>query len=471
VRASPGMAFNEDDKGVAARYLLLDLPKETQEEDLLLHFGAFGEIEEVTLKRHPETGEIRASVKFANPTLELRGHMLNRTHEIRGGKVTVQTWKMQKLARPGFKAALKGGKFSKGYAADYSPMPMAGKGWAPAHGPGPGAAWGVWPDESDDWSGWAKGSPSSWRFGSSEWGGKYGPLESGPRPGGYGCGNNGYGKGPYGCGPYGTGPSVWGPPGCKGCGKLACGKPACAAYGPAGGKCGFYAAGRGDAYASGKGGAWSSGCGRDWDGPIPAWNGPLGQSAWQVGHTQAFSGKGGPFWDKDKDITARYLLTGLSLDTEEEDLRRYFGTFGEIEEVTLRSHGEHGETMSGSVKFLNPTMELRRLMLNETHEIRDTQITVQTWKMRKLQRPSYKAAGKGGKAGGCPQAAEVDVDAQAVAEWEKMLQASGGTDTEVDWSGWPGDGFGSGPQSRPQQGYRLLPGGRVQNRPSPYGGQ
>mmetsp|Transcript_1464 Transcript_1464/g.4767 ORF Transcript_1464/g.4767 Transcript_1464/m.4767 type:complete len:464 (+) Transcript_1464:70-1461(+) len=413
------MASGEDEKGVAARYLLVDLPLETEEEDLQTYFSCFGEIEEVTLKRHPETREIRASVKFAFPTLELRAQMLHQPHEIRGSPVTVQTWKMQKLARPGYKG--QAGKGCGKYSSD-------------GYGSYGGYGGGYDDPEDYDASGYGRPYGPPWETLQSGYGKAFGKA---------------YSK--SGAGPYGSGPSsCYG----KACGK-ACGM-GCDSYG---GSSAFSdrafgagygkPSGYGGACGSGWGGGWGSGwdgydscgkaCGKsygkacygqsnsytagcgggddDWDGLGPgmgygsARQGPYGcgssqsfgaSMGWSAsqGYGKAFSK--GSFYDKEKDITARFLLTGLPVSTEEEDLRNYFGTFAEIEEVTLRSQGDQGE-MSGSVKFRHPTMELRRLMLQETHEIRETPICVQTWKMRKLARPCPKG-GKGASPEDTPEA-------------------------------------------------------------------
>merc|ERR1712099_216442 len=89
----------------------------------------------------------------------------------------------------------------------------------------------------------------------------------------------------------------------------------------------------------------------------------------------------------EKDITARYLLVDLVESISEDDLRNYFCVFGDIEEVTLRTLPSG--TVTGSVKFHNPTAELRRVMLNELHVINDVVVTVQTWKMQKKAKPGW----------------------------------------------------------------------------------
>merc|ERR1712004_206532 len=99
---------------------------------------------------------------------------------------------------------------------------------------------------------------------------------------------------------------------------------------------------------------------------------------------------------EERDITARYLLVDLADDVEESDLHDYFSTFGDIEEATVKRL-ETGKVV-GSVKFFNPTLELRNIMLREMHVIRGIPLKVETWKMRKMSRPGLKL-GKGNKSG------------------------------------------------------------------------
>lgn len=91
---------------------------------------------------------------------------------------------------------------------------------------------------------------------------------------------------------------------------------------------------------------------------------------------------------EDKDITARYLLVDLDPCITEEDLSNYFGTFGLIEEVNVKLVSG-GTKIIGSVKFIEPTNELRNIMFQQTHEINGYPVTVQTWKMQKQQRPGW----------------------------------------------------------------------------------
>uniref|UniRef100_A0A7S1PXQ9 RRM domain-containing protein n=1 Tax=Alexandrium catenella TaxID=2925 RepID=A0A7S1PXQ9_ALECA len=401
-------AWSEEERGAASRYLLVDLPMEVTEDDLRLTFGQFGVLAEVVLKRHPTTQEPRASVKYANPTLDLRQTMLHRTHEIRGKAVTVQTWKMQKLQRPGYKPPSKGKWGKGGGCGPGTEFAMPNFMAAPAGKAGKGGMmqrYGAWDYSGNNWSGGCDMS------------GGYGPMRSGGA-GDWGCA----GSGPLPSGPYGakgwsaTGDETlqaWGA-GVRqgtvqvtGWGKAAGGK-------AAGGKGGQMQqiqhmqqqmqqmqqqmqhmqqqSGWMDKASGGKAGG---GKGMQ---QMQQMSQQMDQMQQQLGqwpqHTQT------PSWmDKEKEVTSRYLLTDLPSEATEEELRNYFSTFGGIEEVTLKSFGEAGN-MSGSVKFFSPTMELRKLMLNETHEIRGKRITVQTWKMRKLQRPSYQlkqASQKGGK--------------------------------------------------------------------------
>merc|ERR1712150_371238 len=117
-----------------------------------------------------------------------------------------------------------------------------------------------------------------------------------------------------------------------------------------------------------------------------------------MGATGKFSGKACGKKDiyEERDITARYLLVDLADNTKESDLHDYFSTFGDIEEAIVKRL-ETGKVV-GSVKFFNPTLELRNIMLREMHVIRGMQLKVETWKMRKQSRPGLKV-GKGNKSG------------------------------------------------------------------------
>merc|ERR1712085_55041 len=74
------------------------------EVDMRAYFGALGKIEEVTLKKIESNGKIVGSVKFATPTAKVRDQMLKEKHEIMGTTIEVQTYKMQKQAKPGYAA-------------------------------------------------------------------------------------------------------------------------------------------------------------------------------------------------------------------------------------------------------------------------------------------------------------------------------------------------------------------------------
>merc|ERR1711920_1157411 len=143
----------------------------------------------------------------------------------------------------------------------------------------------------------------------------------------------------------------------------------------------------GDGAYRGKGsmnGWWDSAWGTDY--------GSYGGSS-IVGSFGSGKGAGRPFGKKgaeDWDVAARYLLSELPEGISEDALRGYFGAFGEIEEVVVKHIPSQG--MQGSVKFKSPTMELRKLMLKEHHEIDGHRVVVETWKMRKLARPTLGAS-------------------------------------------------------------------------------
>mmetsp|Transcript_127551 Transcript_127551/g.408255 ORF Transcript_127551/g.408255 Transcript_127551/m.408255 type:complete len:586 (+) Transcript_127551:89-1846(+) len=281
-----GAAGGEDDpKGVTSRYLLVDLAEQLTQDELQNYFSTFGEIAEITM-RTAASGVISGSVKFNNPTMELRKLMLQEKHTVSGHNVSVQTWKMQKLAKPGYRAKLDAERAERAMAKGGCGKGDASKG-----------AWGGW----GDWGMMGKGG----------WGGK----------------DVGMGKG--------FGKDVG-----KNFGK-----------------------------DFGKGGREFAG---------------------------GFAGKGGkgPSHkddDREKDVTARYLLVDLPEDISEDEILEYFGRFGDIEEVTLRVRGSDGQPM-GSVKFMEPTPELRHQMLDRKHRIGGRLVNVMTWKMQKMQRPSMQAA-------------------------------------------------------------------------------
>lgn len=418
-----GSANASDDKGVTARYLLPDLPDHITEEHIQNYFSVLGEIEEITVKQLSAGGGSRlGSVKFRNPTLDLRNVMLREAHEIEGSPVTVMTWKMQKLQKPGYQAKMaaeaaakaggKGGGMIVGAGRGIRPMAAAGMGAGGCEGKG----WGnnaQWYQGGDPgWGG--KGCQADW--GKGAWGDYgYSSAASSKSSGKFGCAK-GYGpayeaqakggcrSGPYGYPQAGMGGQAWQGPGDYG---------GCGGYGPYGGKggaCGgqwmgpgAYGGKPGGPYGGGKGDAFFGGWGDDgsgWGGGgCYGGKGPMnggccggwGKGGCQGGSSIVGAGKGagkvqGKKGAEELDVTARYLLSQLPEGITEEALQEYFGTFGEIEEVVVKHVPSQG--MQGSVKFSSPTMELRRIMLKETHIIEGQQVLVETWKMRKLARPS-----------------------------------------------------------------------------------
>merc|ERR1712060_107020 len=96
--------------------ILNDLPELVSEEEIRAYFGVFAPIEEVTLRKIEGSGRIVGSVKFSEPTPELRDQMLNSVvHEILGQKIKVETYKMQKQQKPGY-AAKKSAESAKYFA-------------------------------------------------------------------------------------------------------------------------------------------------------------------------------------------------------------------------------------------------------------------------------------------------------------------------------------------------------------------
>lgn len=163
-------------------------------------------------------------------------------------------------------------------------------------------------------------------------------------------------------------------------------------------------------------------------------------AAWSTAHLQKVIAKDCPLANDNPEekVTARYLLVDLAPDMQEADLRWYFGQFGQIEDVTLR-RTESGRTM-GSVKFWNPTNELRNKMLSGTHMVRGTPVMVQTWKTKKLATPGYRAkmqaqAQQQANAQAHLQAhASVVLEAQAVAMVEAVAGQMGGYGAADDGS-------------------------------------
>merc|ERR1719291_434862 len=118
-------------KDITTRYLLSDLPEVVSEDEIRTYFGVFAQIEEVTLRKIESNGKIMGSVKFATPTVELRDQMLKETHEILGTPISVQTWKMQKMSKPGY-ASKKEAESAK-YFAQKAEGKAKGKGLVPGY--------------------------------------------------------------------------------------------------------------------------------------------------------------------------------------------------------------------------------------------------------------------------------------------------------------------------------------------------
>lgn len=129
-------------------------------------------------------------------------------------------------------------------------------------------------------------------------------------------------------------------------------------------------------------------------GKDPYWGGcAWGKDAWgPYGGGCKGAGKGagrGKGWNNDEtEVTACFLLSDLPLDITEDDLRQYFGALANIERVKVKllGRGPDGNPArcEGSVKFLDPTMDLRHKMLKEAHALKGQVIKVQTHKMVKL---------------------------------------------------------------------------------------
>jgi hypothetical protein len=314
-----------------ARYLLPDLPEDVTEDVLLDYFSALGELEEVGIKEIADGSRRTGSVKFLAPTMELRGIMLDQQHEIGGHLLSVQTWKMQKLQKPGYAAKLaaeraaKKGTAQPGLAPSSArapivarpARPIAGKGWTGSFGPAASASSSrasPYGKGGGDWNSW-----NSWGDG-----GMQGDSEAAFWKGVAYAKGAAYAKGGLGMSPAAIAPSSRG----KGPGSGA------------------------GAVAAAKGG-----------------------------------GKAG----KEEQVTARFLLGDLPDTVTEEAISEYFSMFGAVEDVSLKIVGADSH-LTGSVKFENPTMELRKVMLKDQHEIDGQQISVCTWKMKKQARPGNKGS-------------------------------------------------------------------------------
>mmetsp|Transcript_98004 Transcript_98004/g.272703 ORF Transcript_98004/g.272703 Transcript_98004/m.272703 type:complete len:344 (-) Transcript_98004:134-1165(-) len=325
----------DGDAGVTARYLLPDLPDDVTEDGIINYFSVMGEIEEVNVKVLG-TGRRMGSVKFLNPTMDLRNLMLKESHEIDGSRVQVSTWKMQKLQKPAYAAKTAAEVVAKGKGASSS---SGAKGSANGKGrdyTGKGSYGGM---GGGAYGAWGKGSSCGW-----------------------GCGSGGKGDDWWGGPSYGP---AYGPSG-KASGKASWGP-----YGPAMGK-------MGPGYKSP-----SKGCGKS---DPYAWKGAF----WKGAGPSTICGKGGGKTGKkgedEMEVTSRFLLSDLPADCTQEALQEYFSGFGEIEDATCKVL-VNGAGIVGSVKFRGPTMELRRQMLREPHTILGEVVKVETHKMRKNARP------------------------------------------------------------------------------------
>eukprot|EP00446_Apocalathium_sp_SHHI-4_P033478 CAMPEP_0177315508 /NCGR_PEP_ID=MMETSP0368-20130122/12497_1 /TAXON_ID=447022 ORGANISM="Scrippsiella hangoei-like, Strain SHHI-4" /NCGR_SAMPLE_ID=MMETSP0368 /ASSEMBLY_ACC=CAM_ASM_000363 /LENGTH=569 /DNA_ID=CAMNT_0018774713 /DNA_START=92 /DNA_END=1802 /DNA_ORIENTATION=+ len=375
-KGGKGPSHKDDDreKDVTARYLLVDLPEDISEDEILQYFGRFGDIEEVTLRVRGSDGQPMGSVKFMEPTPELRHQMLDRKHRIGGRLVNVMTWKMQKMQRPSMQAAL----MAEQQQQQQRPSPSFGAkgGGGASFGANGGGGRGEGRGAGGEVAGRADGDA-----------GAGGPAEAQQELREARAMAAGGGKGACAGGRKGYGRAV--------VEEVF----ADDMYGPVG-----KAGNRGPAARDARGPAGSAGA-KGWGG------GPYGGGGWgdsggkgmAYGAAKGCGKKGGKF-DEEKDVTARYLLCDLADHITEGHLRDYFGALGDIEEVSVKALAG-GSKIMGSVKFSAPTAELRDIMFKERHEINGCQISVQTWKMQKLQRPGYAAKlaeeraakGKGGK--------------------------------------------------------------------------
>lgn len=383
-----------DPNGITARYLVPDLSPDVTEDVLIDYFSGFGELEECTVKHHGQ-GRVLGSVRFANPTEALRAELLGGPHMIAGVPVQVKTWKMMK---------------------------------GPKHGGAAGAAGAATANASMN-----KGMCT----------GAGGNRASQPGKGmGGGCcgGGRGFGKGVgCGCGGCGGGVGRGGMGGCGGCcGGGCCGGGCCSGGGGCGGGgCKGGCCGGGGGGCCGRYGKGAYGCGGcagngamfDWSDPWTnmmwdemascyaskggmgmvhggacgegaATGGPYGKGGCSRGGPALLCGKGGAgagggkAGKGDADIAARFLLANLNENTTDEDIREYFGQFGDVEDVTIK-HTQAGKTIGskGSVKFVQAACshELRNLMLKNQHVIKNVVVVVQTYKMQKLAKADNKA--------------------------------------------------------------------------------
>lgn len=379
----------EEENDVTARFLLEDFDSSLTEEDFRSYFQDFGELEEVTLKEMTKTGKLMGSVKFAHPTWEIRDSMLKEPHTVNGQRITVQTHKMRKMAKPGYaerraatredRKAAKGG--SKG-----GPHGCKG-GNARASAGWDAIPWDV--SAGGPHRGTSSGKGAYPGYGAAGMGYDYGPAGKG-----YGYlapAGRGYEYAPYGCAPghgmgcwdaYGTAAYGWGP-GCYSYGGRD--------FGPA----------KGYGYSKGAVGPYG-GCQDPYGGRPPASHRGMPSSGGKGGK----SDRGGKASGKkerahEDSCTSRFIMTDLPDGATEDDVREYFQVFGDIEEVTMKQLT--GGQITGSVKFTDPNPELRATMLDQPHTIHGQTVTVQTHKMMKHARQAQTGRpgrrGKGGAAG------------------------------------------------------------------------
>jgi hypothetical protein len=393
----------EKDSGITARYLLPDLPSGITEDDLRAYFGEFGDVEEATVKTLAQGTRFMGSVRFTEPTLDLRNVMLNRKHALQGVAVRVCTWKMLKMEKPGAakgcsasKGCTKGAKGGKGVTYHKGP-PRASAGTSTGpYGAYSGAKGGY------DAHGDAKGAygphyADSGKAGKGAYGGYAASYYEPPGAYVYGYGKAGdAGKGWDGYSDYGNGKGSYGYAADYYSGYAWDGwEPAGPSYGKAsaGKSYGYGASASSFPTELAKGRLYGKESEKGRDAPA------------SYGKGKAFDGKAGGKGKLNDEITSRFLLNDLTAEVTEQDLTTYFSAIGDIEEITLKTL-DNGRTI-GSVKFHSPTVELRNLMLKERHEVQGILVTVQTHKMQKLSRPGGPPASLGGAPRGAGKGAKV----------------------------------------------------------------
>lgn len=345
---------------MTARYLVPDLPIDIDEEILSAYFSELGDLEEVVIKTLGEERRM-GSVKFLSPTAELRSAMLNQQHFIGDHQLTVQTWKMQKLQKSGGQAAAK----KAPQPVQRAGMPLQGK--AAGKGLGTGSSFGV------------KIAPSRTPGGSVGYGATRASPAVPSRPTPYGAGT---GKGLGEQSQMKGGGDLW---------EMAFWMGAAYAKGQDVGSWIPPARGKGPGLGSSGvipiapskrplSAAGSSAVRPAISRPAPSASSNAARGRLTSGHSREEPGYG---------LASRYLIGDLPATTSEEEIGAYFGTFGQVEEATIKLIGE---SLQGSVKFANPTLELRKIMLEEQHELGGQPVTVATWKMKKLAKPGHAAA-------------------------------------------------------------------------------